>query len=219
MKPLVNFSLYLVTDRRLSLPRTIEQIVRLAVGGGATVVQLRDKDCSTREYIELAYRVKKILKPLRIPLIINDRVDVALAVGADGVHIGQSDMPYFDTRRLMGPDAIIGLSVETPAQGIEADAFDVDYLGVSPIFSTPTKTDTRTEWGIEGLRFLRSKTRHTLVAIGGINSSNARAIVEAGADGLAVVSAICAAPDPLDASRKLRTIIEQARKEIGLARL
>lgn len=214
MKHQVDFSLYLVSDRRLSLPRTIEEVVRFAVNGGVTVVQLREKDCSTKEYIELAYRVKKILEPLRVPLIINDRVDVALAVGADGVHIGQNDMPYIDARRLMGADAIIGLSVETIEQGIEADNLDVDYLGVSPIFATPTKTDTITEWGIEGLQSLRPKTRHTLVAIGGINSSNARSVLEAGADGLAVVSAICAAPDPEDASRKLRTIIEQARKEI-----
>jgi thiamine-phosphate pyrophosphorylase len=212
MKRPVDFSLYLVTDRLLSLPRTIEEVVHLAVHGGVTVVQLREKDCSTREYIELAYRVKAILEPLRVPLIINDGVDVALAVGADGVHIGQNDMPYADARRLMGPDAIVGLSVETIEQGIEAGNLDVDYLGVSPIFSTPTKTDTTTEWGIEGLRFLRSKSHHTLVAIGGIDSSNAQAIVEAGADGLAVVSAICAAPDPKDASSKLRTLIEEARR-------
>jgi thiamine-phosphate pyrophosphorylase len=212
MKRPVDFSLYLVTDRRLSLPRTIEEVVHLAVPGGVTVVQLREKDCSTREYIELAYRVKAILEPLRVPLIINDRVDVALAVGADGVHIGQNDMPYADARRLMGSDAIVGLSVETIEQGIEADSLDVDYLGVSPIFSTPTKTDTTTEWGVEGLKLLRSQSRHTLVAIGGIDSSNARANVEAGADGLAVVSAICAAPDPKEASRKLRTIIDERRR-------
>ncbi len=213
MKRLIDFSLYLVTGRRLSLPRTMEEVVRLAVRGGATIVQLREKDCSTREYIELAYRLKKILDPLTIPLIINDRIDVALAVRADGVHVGQSDMPYLDARRLMGPDAIVGLSVETFEQATEAENLDVDYLGVSPIFSTPTKTDTTAEWGIEGLRSLRSKTRHTLVAIGGINSSNARAVVEAGADGLAVVSAICTARDPEDASRTLRTIIEQTRRE------
>lgn len=214
MRRQVDFSLYLVTDRQLSLPRTVEEVVQLAVRGGATVVQLREKDCSTREYVELAHRLKEILEPSRIPLIINDRIDVALAVGADGVHIGQSDMPYFDARRLMGPDALVGLSVETIEQGTEAENLDADYLGVSPIFSTPTKKDTTAEWGIEGLRSLRSKTRHALVAIGGINSSNARAVVEAGADGLAVVSAICAARDPEDASRTLRTIIEQTRREI-----
>jgi thiamine-phosphate pyrophosphorylase len=212
MKRPVDFSLYLVTDRRLSLHRTIEEVVRLAVHGGVTVVQLREKDCSTREYVELAYRVKAILEPLRVPLIINDRVDVALAVGADGIHIGQNDMPYTHVRRLMGPEAIVGLSVETIEQGIEAGNLDVDYLGVSPIFSTPTKTDTTTEWGIEGLRLLRSKSRHPLVAIGGVDPSNAQAIVEAGADGLAVVSAVCAAADPKDASRQLRRIIEQTRR-------
>jgi thiamine-phosphate pyrophosphorylase len=215
MKRPVDFSLYLVTDRRLSLPRTMEEVVHLAVPGGVSVVQLREKNCSTREYIELACRVKAILEPFRVPLIINDRVDVALAVGADGVHIGQSDMPYADVRRLMGPDAIVGLSVETVEQGMEAGNLDVDYLGVSPIFSTPTKTDTTTEWGIESLRFLRSRSRHPLVAIGGIDSSNAQAIVEAGADGLAVVSAICAAADPKEASRHLRRIIEQTRRAMA----
>jgi thiamine-phosphate pyrophosphorylase len=147
-------------------------------------------------------------------LIINDRIDVALAIGADGVHIGQHDTPYEDARRLLGSHAIIGLSVESVEQATEAENLDVDYLGVSPIFSTPTKTDIATEWGIEGLRLLRSNTRHILVAIGGINASNAQTVVEAGADGLAVVSAICASPDPECSSRELKTVIERTRKNL-----
>ena len=213
MKRPIDLSLYLVTDRKLSYPRTIEEVVSSAVRGGVTAVQLREKECSTREYIELARNIQRILKPLYIPLIINDRIDIALAVGADGVHIGQLDMPYIDARRLMGSNAIIGLSVETMGQAIAAESLDADYLGVSPVFHTPTKTDTTTEWGIEGLKILRSKSRHLLIAIGGINPSNAAEVIEAGADGLAVVSAICASPNPEETSKQLRTIIEQTRRK------
>ena len=148
-----------------------------------------------------------------MPLIVNDRVDVALAAGADGVHVGQSDMDGRDVRRLLGPDAIVGLSVETMEQAAEAAALDVDYLGVSPIFSTPTKTDTVSEWGLSGLAALRRASKHVLVAIGGIHASNAAQVVEAGADGIAVVSAICAAPDPEVGARALRGAIDQARRQ------
>jgi thiamine-phosphate pyrophosphorylase len=206
--------LYLVTDSKLSYPRTICDIVQSAVKGGVSVVQLREKDCSTREYIELGRYICKMLKPLGIPLIINDRIDIAYAVGAQGVHIGQGDIPYYYARNLLGTDAIIGLSVETMEQAIEANDMDIDYLGVSPIFSTPTKTDTNTEWGIEGLRQLRRKTKHTLIAIGGINLTNAQTALEAGADGIAVVSAICSASDPETAAKELRTTIDNFRRKI-----
>jgi thiamine-phosphate pyrophosphorylase len=209
MRRQFDFSLYLVTDHKLSHPRTIEEVVISAVKGGVSAVQLREKTCSTSEYLSLAHRIHNILKPLNIPLIINDRIDVALAINAEGIHIGQSDMPYGDSRRLMGTDAIIGLSIETMEQAIEAEKLDVDYLGVSPVFSTATKTDITSEWGLDGLRSLCNRSRHTLVAIGGINISNAASVMEAGADGLAVVSAICSSPDPEKASRQLRSIIEQ----------
>jgi len=211
MKRRLDFGLYLVTDRALSLPRTVAEVVSAAVEGGVTAVQLREKEASTLEYIELARHLKNILKPLGIPLIINDRVDVALAVGADGVHIGQRDMPFRDARRLMSADSIIGLSVETPEQALEADKFTADYLGVSPIFSTPTKPDTTSEWGLEGLRTLRAGTSRTLIAIGGIQVANAAAVMRAGADGLAVVSAICSAVNPEEVARELRVIVEQNR--------
>ena len=211
MRQIVDWGLYLVTDRALAGARPLEELVRRAVRGGATVVQLREKECSTREFIRLAREIRDFLRREGIPFIINDRVDVALAVGADGVHVGQSDMDYNDARRLMGREAVIGLSVETPEQAEEAARLDPDYLGVSPIFSTPTKTDTTTEWGIEGLARLRKRSRHPLVAIGGINAGNAEAVLRAGADGIAVVSAICASPDPEAAARELRTIVDQAR--------
>ena len=212
MKRFVDWGLYLVTDRRLAGPRTLEELVRAAVRGGVTAVQLREKECSTREFVELARRLKVILAPTGIPLIVNDRVDVALAAGSDGVHLGQSDMEYRNARALLGPDAIVGLSVETSAQADEAESLDADYLGVSPIFPTPTKTDTVAAWGIEGLAALREASRHVLVAIGGINATNAAEVIHAGADGIAVVSAICAARDPEEAARELRRAVDETRR-------
>ncbi len=206
MRRAVDLTLYLVTDRELSRGRPLEDVVLAAVRGGATLVQLREKHTGTRDFVALARALRARLEPLKIPLIINDRVDVALASGAAGVHIGQRDMAYPDARRLMGPGAIIGLSVETPEQAAEAARLDVDYLGVSPVFSTPTKTDTTTEWGIEGLANLARVSPHPLVAIGGINATNARAVAAAGAAGIAVVSAICAAVDPEAAARELRVL-------------
>ena len=205
--------LYLVTDRDLCGARPLEEVVLLSVRGGAACVQIREKNLSTRAFIEEALRIKEILAPFGVPLIINDRVDVALAVRADGVHVGQDDMPYETARRLMAPGALIGLSVEAWEDVERAEALDVDYLGVSPVFETPTKTDTKGSWGIEGIERIRAFSRHPLVAIGGMNPSNAGAAVRAGADAVAVVSAVCAAPDPMQVSRDLSRIIEAARKE------
>ena len=198
--------LYLVTDRGLSLGRDIEWIVSEAVAGGVTMVQLREKDIDTREFVELGLRLKALLAPLGVPLIINDRVDVALAVNANGVHIGQSDMPYSIARRLLGPDKIIGLSVETLDQVREANLLDVDYIGVSPVYATLTKTDTAPPFGLEGLRQAVELSVHPGVAIGGMNASSAPAAIATGIDGIAVVSAICSAPDPRAAAAALRKI-------------
>lgn len=206
--------LYLVTDRDLCGDRSIEDVVARSVKGGARYVQIREKDQSTRAFIEEALRIKEILKPFSVPLIINDRVDVALAVKAEGVHVGQDDMPYKMARSLMGPGAIIGLSVETWEDVEEAQDLDCDYIGVSPVFETPTKTDTKGAWGLDGLAGIRAFSRHRLVAIGGLNASNTADVVKAGADCVAVVSAICAAPDPEAASRELAGIIADARGEM-----
>lgn len=206
-----DYGVYLVTDRGLCLGRPLEDVVRQAVSGGVSVVQLREKNADTREFVELARALGRELGRHGVPLLINDRIDVALASGADGVHVGQSDMPYPEARRLMGPDAIIGLSVETMAQVREAEGWDVDYLGVSPIFSTSTKTDTGAPWGLEGLRRLREATRHKLVGIGALNAANAAEVVQAGADGIAVVSAICSADSPAEAASLLRAEVLKAR--------
>jgi len=207
------YDLYLVTDESLSLGRDITDVVKQAVKGGVTMVQLREKELDTRQFINRALQLKKILSEYGIPLIINDRVDIALAVKADGVHIGQNDMPYDFVKKIVTDNMIIGLSVETLDQAIEAEKYDIDYLGVSPIFSTPTKTDLYKEWGVEGLRKVRSFTKHKLVAIGGINSSNAAGVIQAGADGIAVVSAICSAENPEAASKELKAIVEKMKNK------
>lgn len=203
-----DLSLYLVTDRSLSLGRPIEDVVGQAVKGGVTMVQLREKDCSSREFYELAIKLKDILRPSGVPLIINDRLDVALACDADGLHIGQSDIPYPVARKLLDKDKIIGLSVESLQDAIDANELDVDYIGISPVFGTPTKTDTAPALGLEGIRDIMKISKHPSVGIGGINISNAADIITSGADGVAVVSAIMSAPDPENAARELRGIID-----------
>jgi thiamine-phosphate pyrophosphorylase len=199
--------IYLVTDRALCGTRTIDEIIIAAVGGGVRYVQLREKNVTTRFFVEEARRIKLLLKPFRVPLIINDRVDVALAAEAEGVHLGQDDMPCLLARKLLGKGALIGLSVECWEDVVRAQEQAVDYLGVSPVFPTPTKTDTKGSWGLSGLAKIKAYSRHPLVAIGGINETNAAATIRAGADCLAVVSAICAAPDPRQAAERLAALI------------
>ncbi len=207
-------TLYLVTDRAMARHRPLDDVVNEAVAGGVTCVQLREKHSSTREFLQQAERVRRVLEGSGVPLIVNDRIDVALAVGADGVHLGQQDMPYPTARALLGPDAVIGLSVESVADVEQANDWDVDYLGVSPIFETPTKRDTRGSWGLDGLARVRAMTRHPLVAIGGINWRNVADTVRSGADGIAVVSAISAAADPRRAAEDLRQRIDRVNPHL-----
>jgi len=176
------------------------------------MVQLREKQASAGEFVQLARQLKRQLSGLDVPLLINDRVDVALAAGADGVHIGQDDIPYPQVRNILGPDRIIGISVNTNAQIREADKTDVDYLSISPVFPTPTKTDTKEPFGLEGLKRARSLTRKPMITIGGINRDNTAEIISAGVDGVALVSAICSAVSPFDSARELREIINKARQ-------
>lgn len=208
----IDLSLYLVTDRALSRGRATFDIVREAVAGGATCVQLREKSCGTREFLEEARAVLDVVRPLGVPLIINDRVDIALAVGAEGVHLGQRDMAIADARRLGPPSWIIGVSAESVEDAICAEKEGADYIGVSPVFATPTKTDTASPLGLEGLRAIRAAVRIPLVAIGGIHAGNAREVIRAGADGLAVVSAIVSADSPREAAEQLRAEISKAKE-------
>lgn len=207
------FELYLVTDEKLCLGKPLEEVVEKAVRGGVTAVQLREKDLHTRDFIQRAFQLKKILSAYHVPLIINDRIDIALAVDADGIHVGQNDMPYEYFRKIIPGQMMRGLSVETLDQVAEAERYELDYLSISPVFLTSTKTELVKEWGIEGLKEVAAKTRHTLIAIGGINKTNAAEIIRAGAKGIAVVSAICSAPDPMIAARELRSVIDKTLKE------
>jgi thiamine-phosphate pyrophosphorylase len=205
-------SLYLVTDRSLAKGRPIEFIVEQAVKGGVTMVQLREKNCSTLDFVNLAILLKKLLAPYRIPLVINDRLDITLASDADGLHIGQQDMPYAIARKILGKDKIIGLSVENIDQAKEIDKFDVDYIGLSPVFVTGTKPELANSLGLEGVRKIASFSRHCMVAIGGINATNAAEVLKAGATGIAVVSAIVSADDPMNAAREIRQEVDKVKK-------
>ena len=194
--------LYLVTDNRLAGRRGIDEVVRMALEGGVTCVQLRDKTLGREALAAQASVLKDICHERGIPLIVNDDVEVAKLVGADGVHLGQSDVSVAQARDVLGDEAIVGLSVETLEQAREAARLDVNYLAASPVFATPTKIDTAEPLGLIGLRAIRAITEKPLVAIGGINIENARAVLEAGADGLAVISALVAALDPCQTARK-----------------
>ncbi|MBY8072153.1 thiamine phosphate synthase [Vibrio fluvialis] len=204
------YTLYLVTDDQQNL-NTLCHVVKQAIAGGVSLVQVREKQGDVRTFIERAAAVKAVLSGSGVPLIINDRVDVALAVDADGVHLGQSDMPATLARQLLGPDKLIGLSVENEQQFEQAQSLPVDYLGLSAIFATPTKTNTVKHWGLDGLNWAMARSRLPMVAIGGLNTSNIAAVAQTGVQGIALVSAIRHARDPQQAARDLRFLIEQNR--------
>lgn len=208
----IDYSLYLVTNRGLARGRALLDIVRAAVQGGVTCVQLREKTCSTREFIEEALAVKECLRSHSVPLIINDRVDVALAAGADGVHLGQKDMPLAVARAIVTEAMLIGISAESLADAVAAQRGGADYIGVSPIFGTPTKTDAAAPLGLAGLQSIRRAVHIPLVGIGGLDRQTAAAVIRCGADGVAVVSAIMAAEDPEQAARELVQAIRSARR-------
>lgn len=192
----LDLRVYLVTDRDLSLGRPLLDVVLSAVRGGATIVQLREKKADAREFLALAKALVAELHPRGVPVIINDRADIALASGAAGLHVGQSDLPAAEARAILGAGAILGLSLESMGDLEAARHEDLDYLAASPVYATPTKTDTAPGWGLEGLAALKAAAHLPVVAIGGIHQDNAVSIIRAGADGLAVVSEICSAPDP-----------------------
>ena len=205
-----SLQLYLVTDAGLCAGRSLCDLVLAAVQGGVRCVQLREKHASTRDFLAQARALVAALAPHGVPLLINDRVDIALACGAQGVHLGQSDMPVADARALLPPGALIGWSVETLEDIARAHTLPLDYLGVSPVFATATKTDTAAPWGLDGLRRARAASDLPLVAIGGMHAGNAAAVRAAGADGIAVVSAILAAPDARLAALELARVMADA---------
>lgn len=202
MKRNVDYSLYLCTDRQLMTSPTIEQSVEAALKGGATVIQLREKDCSSREFYELGMRVKEITSYYHVPLIINDRADIALAVGAEGVHVGQSDLPCPAVRAMFGAETIIGVSASNLEEAVKAEQDGADYLGVGAMFATGTKTDASIVT-MEELEKIRQAVSIPIVVIGGINSHTLSQFKGKGIDGISVVSAIVAQPDPEAAAREL----------------
>lgn len=210
---MTNYSLYLITDSGLSRGRNATQIVEAAVRGGVTMVQYREKRASTKQMIQEASELRDICGALHVTFIVNDRVDVALAVDADGVHVGQDDMPAALARRLLGGGRILGVSVENTEQAIRAVSQGADYLGASPVFSTPTKPDTAPPLGIDGLHRIAGVVAIPVVAIGGVNTANAATLIGAGAAGVAVVSAIVLADDVESAARTLRRIVDNARSK------
>jgi thiamine-phosphate pyrophosphorylase len=206
----MDLRLYLVTDDAFFGSRPMETVIRQAVAGGVTMVQLRRKHATARALVQEAKDWRTILKPLGIPLLLNDRLDVALAAETDGVHLGQSDLPWAAARRLAPPPFMIGASVRTPDEARQAEAEGVDYVAVSPVFDTPTKPDAEPGVGLEGIRQVRQVVRLPLVAIGGIQVGCVRDVIQAGANGVAVVSAILEAADPEAAACRLRREVDDA---------
>lgn len=214
-KSTIDYRLYLVTDRFLSGGRSLEEIAANGIAGGVGIVQLREKDLGTRDFIELAFAVREVVRRFGVPLVVNDRVDVALACGADGVHLGQEDMECRLARRILGPDAIVGVSVINLDEALRAEAEGADYLGVGPLFPTATKPDAPPPIGLSCLADMRAAVRIPLVGIGGIKGDNAGEVIRSGADGIAVVSAIVSAPDPEAAAGALRREVESALAQVA----
>ncbi len=212
---MVDLRLYALLDPERAGGHDLAELGKQVVAGGATLVQLRDKHGSTRRLIEEARAIKAALAPTRVPVLVNDRVDVALAAGADGVHVGQDDMAAADARRLLGASAVIGLSIKTMAEAEAAPLEMLDYVCVGGVFVTTSKDNVATPIGVAGLKTILARLRarapdFPMGAIAGIDETNAGEVVAAGADGIAVISALSLAPDPADAARRLRGIVDRS---------
>jgi len=201
--------LHVLTDRKTSGGRSHLQVAEAAIAGGADVVQLRDKEAPSGRLYQEAMQLRKITRDAKVPFIVNDRLDIALAVDADGLHVGQSDLPASVARRILGPGKILGVSVDTVEQAILAEKDGADYLGVGPVFEARgTKPDTGEPMGVDCIARIRRHCRLPIVAIGGINAENAGKVREAGADAVAVISAIVSADDISQATRRLKRVLE-----------
>lgn len=207
-----DLSLYLVLDPILCADFGMVETARAAVAGGATIVQLRDKHASTAAMIDTGLSLKRALAGSNARLIVNDDVEAAIAIGADGLHIGQEDLDAETARRMIGPEMILGLSVETEALASAVDAEIVDYVGVGPVFATPTKPDHKQPIGFDGLARIIRLCPVPVVAIGGLKAEHTADVLSAGADGLAVVSAICGKADPIAATALIAEAVKEARR-------
>lgn len=206
----IDWKLCFIADSEAVAGRDILELIDEAVAGGATLVQLRGKKWTGREFLDAGIQAVRLLRPKKIPLIINDRVDIALACGADGVHLGQDDIPFAYARRLLGKSRIIGISVATPDEAQAAERAGADYLGAGPVFATLSKKDIGPVLGLDGLQEIRKETKIPILAIGGISAANAAGVIGAGADGVAVISAIAAADNPRTAASELAKAIRES---------
>ena len=211
MRQSFDLSLYLVIGPDDCAGRDMADVAEAAAQGGAGMVQLRDKASSTRIRIDDARRLAARLTPLGVPLLINDRVDVALAAGADGVHLGQSDMDPTDARRLLGDSAIIGVTVHSLDEALSVPLEQVDYVSIGGVFATASKNNPNPPIDVTGLAEIAVLFDLPVVAIAGISRDNAAAVIAAGVAGIAVISAVCAAPDPRAAAADLRAIVDGAK--------
>jgi thiamine-phosphate pyrophosphorylase len=209
----VDWTLYLVTDSRLIGERSLGDVIGAAIRGGARVVQYRGKNLTTRQMVKSAEILRQVCQQLGAVFLVNDRLDVALAVDADGVHLGQTDMPTGIARRLLGKEKVLGVSVQDAGAMDEAVSEGADYLSLSPVFATPTKPDHEEPLGLEKVRVLAGRSPLPVVAIGGINAANVGAVMRAGVHGVCVISAILGAPDPEQAARELYQLAKAARAE------
>jgi thiamine-phosphate pyrophosphorylase len=205
----IDFSIYLVADAGFVAGRDLIGPIGEAVHGGVTVVQLRGKNLSSQDLLELGLRAADLLARTGVPLILNDRLDIALACGAAGVHLGQEDMPVQEARRTLGPDGIIGVSVNTPEEALRAERDGADYVGAGPAYATATKETSLSVLGPEGIGRIKRAVRIPVVAIGGIGPANAAALAASGADGVAVISAILGAPDARRAAADLKKAFQR----------
>ena len=206
----IDYTLYLCTDSGLMSCKTIEESVERGILGGCSVVQLREKNASSLELFQLAARLKRITDKYNVPLIINDRLDICLAAGAAGVHLGQSDLPCAEARKILGADKIIGVSAATPEEASKAQADGADYLGVGAVFTTSTKTNTRPVTA-ETIRGIRAAVTIPFVVIGGVNPQNITQLYGLGIDGAAVISAVISQPDITEAARVMRAAAEKLK--------
>jgi len=207
-------NLYVITGEEFSKGRSTAQVVEQALKGGAQVIQLREKKYSTAKLIELGKQLRKLTLEYQATFIVNDRVDVALAVDADGVHLGQDDMPLADARKLLGTKKIIGISVDNLVEAKKAEKTGADYIGVGPIFPTNSKDDAAAPLGLDTLKDIAQNITIPIVAIGGINTTNVSQVIKAGADAISVISAIVSAADIEKAARILANIISQTKEEL-----
>jgi thiamine-phosphate pyrophosphorylase len=217
----VDLRLNAIVDPERAGGRGLAELARLCASGGATLIQLRDKKNETRAMVEEARAIKAALKPFSVPFVVNDRVDVALAAGADGVHLGPDDMAVEDARRLLGPDALIGLSIKSLAEAEAAPVDLIDYVGSGGVYVTLSKEQKNAPIGPEGLARIvealhRRAPKMPLCGIAGIDAGNAAAVIGAGADGIAVISALSLTPDPAAAARTLRGIVDAMLAKRGL---